>query len=56
MISDNLKRNNFGRHNHVTSRCFLKDKKDARINQFSARHESQWFSGKGAHSSGMSKA
>jgi hypothetical protein len=42
MTSDNLKRNNCGKNNHVTSRFFLKGKMNVRVNQFSARHESQW--------------
>jgi hypothetical protein len=41
MFSNNLKRNNFERNNHVTSKCFLKGKKDVRLNEFSARYESQ---------------
>jgi hypothetical protein len=41
MSSDNLKCSNCGRNNHVTSRCFLKGKKDVRVNQFSARHENR---------------
>jgi hypothetical protein len=41
MSIGNLKCNNCGKGNHVTSRCFLKGNKDVRDNQFSARHESQ---------------
>jgi hypothetical protein len=41
MSSDYLKCNNCGRNNHDTSRCFLKGKKDVRVNQFSTRHERQ---------------
>jgi hypothetical protein len=41
MSSDNLKCSNCGRNNLVTSRCFLKGKKDIRVNQLSARHESR---------------
>jgi hypothetical protein len=41
MSSDNLKCSNCGRNNHVMSGCFLMGRKDVRVNQFSARHESR---------------
>jgi hypothetical protein len=41
MSSGDLKCNNCGKSNHVSSRCFLKGKKDLRVNQFLARHENR---------------
>ena len=41
MGSDNLKCSNCGKNGHVTSRCFLKGRKDPRVNHLCARHESR---------------